>query len=387
METIATPETCAPKLVCLLLSYNHADTLPEAIESVLMQKCDFAYKLVIMDDCSTDGSYEVAMEYQAKHPDKIQVVRNEVNLGLVPNTAKAYRYLKGVDYFCVIDCDDKYTYDKKFAEAVAYLEAHPDYTIYMTNVLIKSPDEENLCYKGNCKSLDLTYAERKQGKYVYIHTTGQTYRNIYFKDGDTSQFDRVLKMRYPDAYRSELHRFEWYLKKGKAHLDNHVQSIWNVHGSGIASSCTRQEKLIFQIQLFHSYGDEFFPEEREFYFSQARHIYQCLMNENADGKMPEGYMEKNRDALISMFNALFSKKALQNAALTNSNKSAAARLKLIQDFTDVIKYKKHYISYYKYKLFRILTIGKIQKFKEKEAYHHQKVRNARRTRREYLVKH
>lgn len=387
MEKNIATEISIPKLACIILSYNHADMLSEAIESVMMQKCDFPYKLIIMDDCSTDNSYEVAMAYQAKYPDKIQVVRNEQNLGLVPNTAKAYKYLKGVDYFCVLDCDDKYTYDKKFAEAVAWLDEHPDYVIYLTNVKLQFTDNEELCYNGKEKAIDFTYASRKRGSYIYIHTTGQTYRNIYFKDGDTSQFDRVLSMGYPQAYRSETHRYEWHLKGGKAHFVNSVQSIWNAHGGGLYSGHNRPEQLLHQIKTFHSFGHEFFPEEREFYFKLARYVYQRLMEENADSKMPEGYMERNKDDLIQMFNALFSQKALQNAAQTYNGSAANVKNRIIQDFTELLKFKKHYILYLKYKILKSLTLGIYKKYIKKEEYYHNKIRNARRIRKAYLMSH
>ena len=44
------------KLICLMPTYNKEETLAKAIESVLMQKADFDYKLIILDDCSSDNS-------------------------------------------------------------------------------------------------------------------------------------------------------------------------------------------------------------------------------------------------------------------------------------------------------------------------------------------
>ena len=56
------------KLVCLVPTYNKQDTLPKAIESVIMQKADFAYKLVILDDCSSDDSHTMCATISSKIP-------------------------------------------------------------------------------------------------------------------------------------------------------------------------------------------------------------------------------------------------------------------------------------------------------------------------------
>ena len=47
------------KLTVLMPSYNRGAYINEAVTSVLNQKTDFGVKLIITDDCSTDGSIEI----------------------------------------------------------------------------------------------------------------------------------------------------------------------------------------------------------------------------------------------------------------------------------------------------------------------------------------
>ncbi len=64
--------------VCLPV-YNASAYLGEAIESVLAQ--DFErWEMVIVDDCSTDGSADIAATYAAVDP-RISFHRNDTNLG------------------------------------------------------------------------------------------------------------------------------------------------------------------------------------------------------------------------------------------------------------------------------------------------------------------
>jgi len=44
-----------PLLTVCLITYNHVSYIEQAIESVLMQKVNFTWELIIADDYSTDG--------------------------------------------------------------------------------------------------------------------------------------------------------------------------------------------------------------------------------------------------------------------------------------------------------------------------------------------
>ena len=61
--------------------YNCADTLPEAIESILAQTIT-DWEWILCDDASGDNTYAVAKEYADKYPGKFILIRNERNMGL-----------------------------------------------------------------------------------------------------------------------------------------------------------------------------------------------------------------------------------------------------------------------------------------------------------------
>ena len=62
------------KLVCLMPTYNKEETLSKAIASVMMQKTGFEYKLIILDDCSTDNSNNIAQEFKQKYKRKEGII-------------------------------------------------------------------------------------------------------------------------------------------------------------------------------------------------------------------------------------------------------------------------------------------------------------------------
>ena len=51
-----------PKVSVIVLSYNSAATVEQALDSVLGQVCTFEYEVVVGDDASTDGTLFTARE-------------------------------------------------------------------------------------------------------------------------------------------------------------------------------------------------------------------------------------------------------------------------------------------------------------------------------------
>ena len=83
--------------------FNMEAFLGECIESVLNQTVG-DFELVIVDDHSTDGSFEVAQGY-AGRDSRIRVYRNPRNLGDYPNRNEAIRRAR-FEYLKFVDADD-----------------------------------------------------------------------------------------------------------------------------------------------------------------------------------------------------------------------------------------------------------------------------------------
>ena len=110
-----------PRVSVCIPTYNRARYLREAIESALGQT--FAdFELVVVDNCSTDETPEVAGAYAARDA-RVRYVRNERNLGLVGNFNRCVEVARG-EYVALLHDDDVYLPDMLAATAGA-LAAHP----------------------------------------------------------------------------------------------------------------------------------------------------------------------------------------------------------------------------------------------------------------------
>lgn len=83
--------------------YNCEKYIAETIESVLAQTYS-NWEMIIVDDCSTDRSYEIALEYSNKDG-RIKVYRMEQSSGAAICRNKAIEKSKG-EYLSFIDSDD-----------------------------------------------------------------------------------------------------------------------------------------------------------------------------------------------------------------------------------------------------------------------------------------
>jgi len=68
------------KLSVLMITYNHENYISEAVNSTLAQKVNFKYEIVIGDDCSTDKTRDILIEYKNKHSEKIKLILHEKTL-------------------------------------------------------------------------------------------------------------------------------------------------------------------------------------------------------------------------------------------------------------------------------------------------------------------
>ena len=109
-----------------MITYNHEKYIAQAIESALMQKTNFDYEIVIGEDCSTDKTRKIVDTYAKKYPDKIKLILNEKNIGMIPNFIKTLNMCRG-KYIAMLEGDDYWTDPYKLQKQVDFLETNPDY--------------------------------------------------------------------------------------------------------------------------------------------------------------------------------------------------------------------------------------------------------------------
>lgn len=132
-----------PLVSVALITYNHEKFIRAAIESILIQKTNFYYELIIADDASTDGTSQIIFEYQKKYPQIIKILPITVNLGMYRNVLRLWKACRG-KYIAFLEGDDFWSYDLKLQRQVDYLEMHKGAMATAHNVLCISENGEKL---------------------------------------------------------------------------------------------------------------------------------------------------------------------------------------------------------------------------------------------------
>ena len=111
------------KISVALCTYNGERFLNEQIDSILNQttKVD---EIVVCDDCSSDQTKTILLDYQEKFPQLFQLHFNEVNLRSNKNFEKAIGLTTG-DYIFLADQDDIWRNDK-VEKILAVFSNHPE---------------------------------------------------------------------------------------------------------------------------------------------------------------------------------------------------------------------------------------------------------------------
>lgn len=143
------------KLSVCIFTYNHEKYIAQTVESILAQQTTFDFEIVIGEDHSTDNTRDIIRTYEAKHPGKIRVIYNQVNLGLMKNHINTLLHAKG-DYIALIDGDDFLTYPFKFQRQIDFLEQNPQFVLSFHDVNILNIDgtlNEQTCCGSNTPSV------------------------------------------------------------------------------------------------------------------------------------------------------------------------------------------------------------------------------------------
>jgi glycosyltransferase involved in cell wall biosynthesis len=230
-----------PIVTVVMITYGHQNFIQGAIESVLMQKCDFDFELLISNDCSPDNTDKVIAQIIKNHPKSymINYINHEVNLGMISNFISTLKKAKG-KYIAICEGDDYWTDPFKLQKQVDFLEVNLDYGLVHTNnkVFIEKSQKfallsreinnnenlfEYMIFENN-PICTLTVCFRKKILFEFLDT-----KNV-LKDG-------FLLNDYPI--------WLYFAKKSKIKLINDVTGVYRISEESASQSVNPIKKIAF----------------------------------------------------------------------------------------------------------------------------------------------
>lgn len=128
-----------PLVSIITPNFNCSRYIAETIESVLAQTYT-NWEMIIVDDCSTDDSYQIATEY-SKKDSRIKVLKNEKNSGAAFSRNSALDIANG-EYIAFLDSDDLWL-PEKLEKQIKFMQEN-NYFFTYTNFEHISEDSKSL---------------------------------------------------------------------------------------------------------------------------------------------------------------------------------------------------------------------------------------------------
>ncbi len=120
-------------ITVVIMTYNQKDYIAKAIDSVLSQEINVNFDILVHDDCSDDGTYEIIIEKQKEHPNKIKIIRQDSRRFLIDGfNMMIYKYVVPhieSKYVAYCDGDDYWCDSLKLSKQYNFMEEHPNYSM------------------------------------------------------------------------------------------------------------------------------------------------------------------------------------------------------------------------------------------------------------------
>jgi glycosyltransferase involved in cell wall biosynthesis len=220
------------KVSVCIITYNHEKYVAQAIDGVLMQEVGFDYEVVIGDDCSTDSTRSILLEYKNKFPDKIKLLLPAHNQGVIANLTATLDACVG-DYIALCEGDDFWVDPLKLQKQTDLLDTHGNYSMVCTNRLIVNSDGKRMGEKVYSQDV-YTINDVVNGFIPATQTLlFRNYKNLvdFFKsNSDIYSGDRFLT--YYCSLFGDIYRLP------------ELSAAYRDSGSGVWSSLTTFDKII-----------------------------------------------------------------------------------------------------------------------------------------------
>jgi glycosyltransferase involved in cell wall biosynthesis len=133
-----------PLVSVCVQTFQHKDFIGKCLDSILRQKTDFPFEIIVGEDDSTDGTREICTEYAQAHPSLIRLfLRSEKDkVYLFGSKTGRFNFISNLraargKYVALIDGDDYIVDDYKLQKQVGMLEQNNELSVCFHQVYIE----------------------------------------------------------------------------------------------------------------------------------------------------------------------------------------------------------------------------------------------------------
>lgn len=218
------------KVSVICMVYNQKEYIEQMLRSVITQKTDFKFEVIVHDDCSIDGTSEIIKKYEKKYPDIIKPIYETEN-----------KYSQGVDivmglciprskgkYIAICEGDDYWNDDRKLQRQFDILEQHLELDMCVCRADEINGENDSFIQEIRPKEKDciLSAEEIILGGGRYVATATHFYRRELFEN--MLPFERIMNFDYTNQIKGALRGGIYYIDSCMAVYRRAVYGSWTV---------------------------------------------------------------------------------------------------------------------------------------------------------------
>jgi len=247
------------KVTVISLTFNHVPYVTRALDTLLRQRTDFNFEIIIHDDVSADGTIDILKDYEKRYPDRIRLILENVNQHSqnIDFFSKIVIGQAESKYIAICEGDDYWTDVNKLQVQFEALEAHPECDMCACRAVMVSEDGNHILGEIRPREGDgiLQIEDVILGGGNYVATAGLFFRKSMFDH--MMDFEKVRSLDYSHQMKGALRGGIYYIDKTMAayrrYSKSSITKLITNDQNAMRHQC-EQEKLILKTLDRETFG-------------------------------------------------------------------------------------------------------------------------------------
>lgn len=228
------------KASIIVLTYNQERYIDDTLKSILNQKGDVPFEIIVSDDCSTDSTPDIIEKYSGMYPNVIKAVYHAENVGVLRNYYSTLSLCSG-EYIMGCGGDDCWLPDK-LSYQVEYMDSHPETLLHHTRVLIIDKNSQEIgkskIYPKYSSFRELlienpvcacTACFRRSAAFDYIESVAPDTRNWQMED---------------------LPMWLWFAQRGTIEYSSQILCAYRVLRDSVSHAANLDKQIAFENSVY-----------------------------------------------------------------------------------------------------------------------------------------
>ena len=226
------------KVSVWMTAYNHEKYLAQCLDSVLNQKTNFDFEIVLGEDCSKDRTREIVLEYHDKYPDIFSLFLPKKNIGMMEMDVATWSLCKG-EYLALLNGDDYWTDENKLQIQTDLLDNDPETVICFHKAKVENETDGSSFETVYLEPTDTMPPESLLMGYNPIMTPTVMIRNIF-----------KIPEWFGDLPYGDMPLYLMLAQEGKIKYIDRLMSVYRIHSDGQWQGETVYNNLLKDLKFY-----------------------------------------------------------------------------------------------------------------------------------------